>query len=102
MQKESIAAPARSPIKQEVIYEIKQEVAEPETNKKAVEDPVKQRIKKHAHRMLILRSTHCYIYISSFQSLFIAHHKIFTLLKGQFEEKKKKLPQRMHVQQYKS
>ena len=39
-----------------VIYEIKREVGEPDTTTtKRIEDPVKNRIKKHAIRMVVLR-----------------------------------------------
>jgi hypothetical protein len=55
-QKERITAPARIPVKQEVIFEIKREVSEPKAEVgKTVEDPVKHRVKKHAIRMVVLR-----------------------------------------------
>ncbi len=56
-QKERITAPARIPVKHEVIFEIKREVSEPTAEVgKTVEDSVKQRVKKHAIRMVVLRS----------------------------------------------
>jgi hypothetical protein len=60
-QKERITAPARIPVKQEVIFEIKREVSEPTVEVgKTVEDPVKHRVKKHAIRMVVLRSVFCF------------------------------------------
>ena len=51
-----IEMPDSSPMKKVVIYEIKREVGEPETTTtKRIEDPVKNRIKKHAIRMVVLR-----------------------------------------------
>jgi hypothetical protein len=55
LHRSKIEDPDGSLVKKAVIFQIKQEIAEPEKPGKRIEEPVIHRIKKYAIRMVVLR-----------------------------------------------